>query len=190
MRHTCRMPLDTAKDKMYQQDPALESCSKIFLKKMNKTGLQDSYMRPFDAVARSETDFTIRLNNGKIDNVTVGRVKPCFSENDALPQAAPEQYREVFLPAPPAPHAPPAAAAPAGPEQYSTRYGRISRMPSRFIFHIENYCDDFSQKKTEKGDDVAHATWHHSSPCSQEQQLLLSSLKLLYQPSSINYFRP
>ena len=37
---------------------------------------------------------------------------------------------------------------------------------------------------------VAHATWHHSSPRSQEQQLLLSSLKRFYKPASINYRRP
>ena len=37
---------------------------------------------------------------------------------------------------------------------------------------------------------MAHATWHHSSPRSQEQQLLLSSLKLFYKLSSINYCRP
>ena len=33
-------------------------------------------------------------------------------------------------------------------------------------------------------------TCHHSSPRSQEQQLLLFSLKLFYKPASINYHRP
>ena len=37
---------------------------------------------------------------------------------------------------------------------------------------------------------VAQATWHHSSSHSQEQQLLLSSLKRFYKPASINYRRP
>ena len=37
---------------------------------------------------------------------------------------------------------------------------------------------------------VAHATWHHSSHLSQEQQLLLSTLKSFYRPASINYRRP
>ena len=37
---------------------------------------------------------------------------------------------------------------------------------------------------------VAHATWQNSSHRSQEQQLLLSSLKLFYKPARINYRRP
>ena len=37
---------------------------------------------------------------------------------------------------------------------------------------------------------MAHATWNHSSHRSQEQQLLLSSLKLFYKRASINYRRP
>ena len=75
---------NTAADKSYHCDPNLDTCSKIFLKKMNKTGLQDNYLGPFDVITRSEKYFTIRLNNGKTDNVTVGpvktaslKVKPC-----------------------------------------------------------------------------------------------------------------
>ena len=37
---------------------------------------------------------------------------------------------------------------------------------------------------------MAHATWHHSSPRSQEQQFLLSSLKLFYKPASITTTGP
>ena len=37
---------------------------------------------------------------------------------------------------------------------------------------------------------VAHATWHLSSHRSQEQQLLLSSLRFFYKPAGINYHRP
>ena len=75
-----------ATNKHYRRDPTLDTCSKIFLKKMNKAGLQDNYLGPFDVIARSEKYFTIRLNNGKINNVTVERVKPCFSQTDALPR--------------------------------------------------------------------------------------------------------
>ena len=79
------------------------------------------------------------LNNEKIDNVTVERVKPCFSQSDALPRPAKEEHTEVNIPAPlaaPAPPAPaaspipPAPPAPAAqPEPYRTCYGRISRKP-------------------------------------------------------------
>ena len=62
---------NTARDEKYHSDPTPDACSKIFLKRMNKTGLHDSYMGPFDDVALSEKYFTIKLNNGKIDNVTV-----------------------------------------------------------------------------------------------------------------------
>ena len=41
---------NTTRDQKYQRDPTLNTCSKIFLKKMNKTGLQDNYMGPFDVV--------------------------------------------------------------------------------------------------------------------------------------------
>ena len=37
---------------------------------------------------------------------------------------------------------------------------------------------------------VAHATWHLSPHLSQEQHLLLFSLKLVYKHASINYRRP
>ena len=50
---------NTSKVKNYQWDLALESCSKIFLRKINKTGLQDNYMGPFDVIARSEKYFSI-----------------------------------------------------------------------------------------------------------------------------------
>ena len=60
-----------ARDKKYHRDPTPDACSKIFLKRMNKTGLHANYTGPFDVVARSEKYFTIKLNNGKIDNVTV-----------------------------------------------------------------------------------------------------------------------
>ena len=76
---------NTSASKNYPRDPALDTCSKVFLKKINKTGLQDNYLGSFDIVARSEKYFTIRLNNGKIDNVTVERIKPCFSQTHALP---------------------------------------------------------------------------------------------------------
>ena len=62
---------NTAKDKKYQRDLAPKTCSKIFLKKMNKTGLQDNYMGSFDIDACSKKYFTIMVYNGKIDNVTI-----------------------------------------------------------------------------------------------------------------------
>ena len=105
---------------------------------MNKTGLQDNYMGPFDVVACSEKYFTIKLNNGRIDNVTVERVNPCFCESDAIQQAAPEQYHEVILPAPPAP------AAAAEPKFCRMSYDRVVRRPSCFMFHINEDSDDYS----------------------------------------------
>ena len=62
---------NTAKDKQYQRDPALESCKKIFLRNMNKTGLQDIYMVLFDVIARSEkylTYLTQQWKNKKCDS--------------------------------------------------------------------------------------------------------------------------
>ena len=99
---------NTAKDKKYHHDPKLDSGSKVFLRKMNKIGLHDNYVGPFDVIARSEKYFTIKLSNGKIDNVTIDRVKPCFSESDTLRCPATEEYHEVHAPAPLAPAAPPA----------------------------------------------------------------------------------
>ena len=34
---------NTANNEIYQHDPVFDSCSKIYLKKINKTGLQDKY---------------------------------------------------------------------------------------------------------------------------------------------------
>ena len=151
-----------ATDKHYHRDLTLDTCSKIFLKKVNKTGLQDNYLGPFDVIARSEKYFTIRLNNGKIDNVAVERVKPCFSQANALPRPALEQEHEVHPSAPPAPPAyqgpQPPPAPPAGEEPYRTRYGRISRKPHRFMFHVYKDIDFFTKKPAGKGGDVAHAT--------------------------------
>ena len=125
---------------------------------MNKTGLQDKCLGPFDIIARSEKYFTIRLNDGKIDNVTVERVRPCFSQADALPRPAVEQQHEVHTPAPPAPpgyqapQLPPAPPAPpAREEPYRTRYGRVSRKPDRFIFQVYKDIDFFSTKTSGKG---------------------------------------
>ena len=189
---------NTAKDKKYQRDPALESYKKIFLRKMNKTGLQDNYMGTFNVIVRSEKYLTIRLNNGKIDNVTEERVKPCFS-SDALPCPAMEEQHEVNFPAlpaapappvPPAPPTPPAPPIPPAPpeppappapqEPYRTRYGRIGRKPDRFTFHTREDHRHISQTSPEKGGDVAHATWHFSSCRSQEQQHLLTALQMFY----------
>ena len=94
-----------AANKSYHRDPTLDTCSKIFLKKMNKMGLQDNYLGPFNVIAQSEKYFTIRLYNGKVDNVTVERVKPCFSETDTLPYSEVEQEHEVHISAPPTPPA-------------------------------------------------------------------------------------
>ena len=146
---------NTATNKTYHRDPILNSCKKIFLKKINKTGLQDNYLGPFNVVACSEKYFTIRLDNIKIDNVTVECVKPCFSQTDALPPPTVEQDHEVHTPAPPAPAehpAPqlqPAPPAPPGnpatfappapaprPDPYVTRYGRVCRKPDRLMFQI------------------------------------------------------
>ena len=69
---------NTAKNKTYQHNPSLDSCSKVFLRKINKKGLQDNYIGPFDVIKRSDKYFTIRLSNGKIDNMTINRVKPFF----------------------------------------------------------------------------------------------------------------
>ena len=40
------------------------------------------------------------------------------------------------------------------------------------------HCNHLVCMQPSHGPDVAHATWHHSSPHTHEQQLLLSSLKL------------
>ena len=37
---------NTAANKHYHRDPTPDTCSKIFLKKMNKTGPQDNYLDP------------------------------------------------------------------------------------------------------------------------------------------------
>ena len=54
-----------------------------------KSGLQDNYEAPFDVIARSDKYFTIRFDNGWLDNVMIDIVKPCFTQTKALPQPAP-----------------------------------------------------------------------------------------------------
>ena len=88
---------NTAKDKKYELDQALGMCKKIFLRKMNKTGLHDNYMGLFNVVSCSAKYFTVWLQNRKIDNLTVERIKPFFSESDALPRPAREEHHEVTL---------------------------------------------------------------------------------------------
>ena len=182
--------LNKAESKSSHRDPLLDTCSKIYLKKINKTGLQDNYLWPFDVIARSEKYLTIRLNDGKFDNVTVERVKPCFSQADTLPCPAVEQQHEVHIPASPgyqapqllpAPTAPPAhPAPPAREEPYRTCYERVSRKPDQFMFKVYKDIYFFSTKTPGKGGDVAHATWHYPSCYSQEQQQLLSDLRATF----------
>ena len=199
---------NTAAGKNYHRDPKLNTCTKVFLRKINKTGLQDNYLGPFDVVARSEKCFAVRLSNGKVANVTVERVKPCFSETDALPRPAIEQQHEIETPspaaqpapagfeapqlppappappAPPTPPAPPAHPAPTAPptpeELYRTRYGQISRKPDRFMFRIYKDTNIFASKPPGKGGDVAHATWHHPSCHSSEQRQLLAAIRAAF----------
>ena len=106
---------NTALNKTYHRDPTLKTGKKIFLRKMNKTGLQDNYIEPFDVIARSEKYFTIRFTNGKIDNVTTEQVKPCFSQADTLPRPTIEEEHVVNPPAPPVPPAPQLPPAPPAP---------------------------------------------------------------------------
>ena len=161
---------NTAKNKIYQHNPTLDSCSKVFLRKMNKTGLQDNYVGSFAVITCSEKYFTIRLSNGKRDNVTIDRVKPCFSESDTLPRPSTEEHHEVYPPAPvepvepaayhdypapqqhPASPAPPAPPAPVTrPDPYLTRYGRVCRKPDWLMFQIYKDIDFFSQKTSKEG---------------------------------------
>ena len=51
-------------------------------------------------ITRSDKYFTIRLDNGRIDTVTIDHVKPCFIQSEALPQPAEETYHEVTVPTP------------------------------------------------------------------------------------------
>ena len=82
-----------AHNKNHHIDPALQTAKKILRKRINKTGLQDNYEGPFDVIARSDKYFTIRF-----DNVTINRVKPCFTQSEELPQPAEETYHEVTVP--------------------------------------------------------------------------------------------
>ena len=160
-----------AKDKKYNMDPALQTCSRIFLRKMNKTGLQDNYLGPFTVLERSDKYFTITYDDGKIDNVTIDRVKPCFTYNEALPRPTTEPCHEVLLSR---------TLAPQRPEPYRTRSGRIIRRPSRFMMTITNSSRESGTKHPEKGGDVAYATWH-SGPAtlSAEQLQFIAYLKTL-----------
>ena len=70
----------------YHLDQALQTAKKILLRRINYTDLQDNYEGPFDVNARSEKYFPICLDNGRIDNVTIDLVKPCFTQSGALSQ--------------------------------------------------------------------------------------------------------
>ena len=95
-------PIETrhnvAHNKNYHLDPALQTAKKILLRRINKTGFQDNYEGPFDVIARSDKYFTIRLDNGRIDNVTIDQLKPCFTQSEALPQPAEDHEVTVSTP--------------------------------------------------------------------------------------------
>ena len=78
-------------------DPRLQTCSRVLLKRMNKHSLQKNYTGPHEIVARHDKYFTIRLPNGTSDNVTVDRLKACYTLEEALPPPAQPAYHEITI---------------------------------------------------------------------------------------------
>ena len=142
-------------------DSNLATCRKVFIKNMNKKGLNFNYKGPYDVVARSPKYLTIKLPNGMLDNVTVDRIKACFTQEEALPPPAVEQFREVIvcdpalneqLPFPqeqdqeqlPDPVVP-EAHVPPDPPGYTTRFGRRTKMPARYEDYVMYIASVFSR---------------------------------------------
>ena len=78
-------------------DPRLKTCSCVLLKRMNKHSLQKNYTGPHEIIARHDKYFTIRLPNGTSDNVTVDRLKACYTLEEALPPLVQPSYHEVAI---------------------------------------------------------------------------------------------
>ena len=78
-------------------DPRLKTCSRVLLKHMNKHSLQKNYTGPHEIIARHDKYFTIRLPNGTSDNVTVDRLKACYTLEEALPPPVQPAYHEIMI---------------------------------------------------------------------------------------------
>ena len=72
-------------------ESALLRCEKVLIRNENKRGLQANYTGPL-VLQRSAKYFTIERANGTPDNVSIDRLKACYTCQQALPRAlAPEQ---------------------------------------------------------------------------------------------------
>ena len=78
-------------------DPRLKTCSRVLLKRMNKHSLQKNYTGPHEIIARHDKYFTIRLPDGTSDNVTVDRLKACYTPEEVLPPPVQPSYHEVTI---------------------------------------------------------------------------------------------
>ena len=73
-------------------ESALLTCEKVLIRNKNKRGLQANYSRPFKVLQRSAKYFTVEQANGTPNNVSIDRLKACYTYQQALPRAlAPEQ---------------------------------------------------------------------------------------------------
>ena len=98
----------------FQLDPALDSCTHVFVKNNAKIGLQPNYKGPFLVLSKNPKYFTIQLAN-KVDQVSIDRLKAAHFTTSVLTQTRCYRGEEEgeYIP-------------------QRSRYGRIYRRPVRY----------------------------------------------------------
>lgn len=83
-------------------DPHLAKATKVFIRNNQKTGLAPNYRGPYEVIQRFPKYYSIKFDSGKIDNITIDRLKAAFTTEEALPRPQP-MARLVHIPAIPQP---------------------------------------------------------------------------------------
>ena len=69
----------------------LKNSSMVFVRNNAKKGLSPNYKGPYKVIYAGENFFTIKLDNGSTDNVSIDRIKPAFTQEEAMPLPVPRK---------------------------------------------------------------------------------------------------
>ena len=107
--------------------PELHSSSHVFVRNdAVRKPLQPPYRGPFAVIRRNDKFFTIDIN-GKLENVSLDRIKPAFLEDHQNDTEHSSSTATITPPSPPKDH----------PEIRRTRSGRHVRWPARYVDYFD-----------------------------------------------------
>ena len=97
-----------------QLDPALQTCTHVFIRNETKKGLEPNYRGPFLVLEKHPDYFTVQLTN-RVDRISIDRIKAAFLTEDVLYNTKSRVNEDMVM-----------------VEPRMSRYGRIYRQPVRY----------------------------------------------------------